>query len=203
MQKKPNGNSILHGLPPEQRERVNLWLFEENVGYEDVADRCRKILEVKVSRSSVQRYYERECFTRKLEGPACGAGELKKMAATLGRHKEQEYSIAVGVASQVAAAEAMKPEHHANIGKLNEMLKTMVAVRKEDNDRKRVELQAERTAQNGRRVALAEKRFQFNASIECFEHQEELMKVMEKKGVSDPHKVMEIRERLFGPNLPE
>ncbi|MDB6067032.1 MAG: hypothetical protein JWR26_3240 [Pedosphaera sp.] len=195
MKTKPNSSSILHGLPPEQRERVNLWLFEENVSYEEVADRCRKIMEVKVSRSSVQRYYERECIVRRLEGPACGVGELKKMAASLGKHTEEEYSIAVGIARQVAAAEALKPEHHANIGKLNEMLRMMVAVRKEDNERKRVEL-------HRRKVALAEKRFQFNAAIECFEHERDMKEIMAKK-VEDGEKVMEIRERLFGPDLPE
>ncbi|MDB6066990.1 MAG: hypothetical protein JWR26_3198, partial [Pedosphaera sp.] len=48
MTNKPRSSSIVHGLTAEQRERVDLWLFEENVSYEEVADRCRKILEVKV-----------------------------------------------------------------------------------------------------------------------------------------------------------
>ncbi|MDB6064787.1 MAG: hypothetical protein JWR26_995 [Pedosphaera sp.] len=30
MKKKPYGNSILHGLPSEQRERIDTWLFEES-----------------------------------------------------------------------------------------------------------------------------------------------------------------------------
>ncbi|MDB6067202.1 MAG: hypothetical protein JWR26_3410, partial [Pedosphaera sp.] len=103
---KPNSNSILHGLPAEQRERVDAWLFEENVSYSEVADRCRQLLNVKVSRAAVHRYYERECVARRLEGIACPAGERKKLAAGLGRRAEEEFSIAVGMASQLAADEA-------------------------------------------------------------------------------------------------
>jgi hypothetical protein len=196
MRNKPYSNSILHGLPTEQRERIDTWLFEENVSYAEVVHRCRQLLEVKVSTSSVQRYYERQCVTRRLEAMASPKGERKQLAAGLGKRAEEEFSIAVGLTSQLAADEAIKPENHGDLKRLNEAMRMTIAARREVNERKRVEL-------HGRRVALAEKRFQFNASIACFEHQEELMKVMEKKGVSDAHKVMEIRERLFGPNLPE
>ncbi|MDB6066455.1 MAG: hypothetical protein JWR26_2663 [Pedosphaera sp.] len=82
---KPNSNSIVHGLPAEQRERVDHWLFEENVSYEEVADRCRQLMNVKVSRAAVHRYYERECFRRKLEGVSSPAGDLKKDGGNIGQ----------------------------------------------------------------------------------------------------------------------
>ncbi|MDB6065490.1 MAG: hypothetical protein JWR26_1698 [Pedosphaera sp.] len=196
MRTKARSDSILHGLKPEQRERVDVWLFDENVSYQEVADRCRQMLEVKVPRTSVRRYYERECFNRKLEAVASPAGDLKRMAATLGKHTEAGYSIAVGAAGQLAVTEALKPEEHADVEKLAEVTRLMMAVRKEDNDRRRVEL-------HGRKVALAEKRFQFDAAIECFNHEKEMKAIMAKKGLDDGDRVMEIRERLFGPNLPE
>ncbi|MDB6067144.1 MAG: hypothetical protein JWR26_3352, partial [Pedosphaera sp.] len=103
---KARSDSILHGLPPEQRERVDAWLFEENVSYSEVAHRCQQLLNVKVSSGAVQRYYRRACVMRRLEGIACPAGERKKLAAGLGRRAEEEFSIAVGMASQLAADEA-------------------------------------------------------------------------------------------------
>src|SRR5947209_4232730 len=112
MRTKPNSYSILHGLPTEQRERIDTWLFEENVSYSELVLRCRQLLEVKVSESSVRRYYERRCVARRLEGPACPAGERKRLAASLGKRAEEDYSIAVGIASEAAAGEALKPEHH-------------------------------------------------------------------------------------------
>ncbi|MDB6064145.1 MAG: hypothetical protein JWR26_353 [Pedosphaera sp.] len=203
MRTKPRSNSIVHGLPPEQRERVDYWLFEENVSYSEVADRCRKILDVKVSRAAVHRYYERECVARRLEGAACPGRERKKLAASLGKRTEEDYSIAVGIASQAAADEALKPEDHGDVKKFNDAMRVMVAVRQEENERKRIALQAERTAQHGRKVALLEKRFQFSASVECLKHAREMEIIMKKKEWDDGDRVMEIRERFFGPNLPE
>jgi hypothetical protein len=203
MAKKPNSNSILHGLKPEQRQQMDLWLFEENVSYSEVVDRCRKMWEVKVPRTSVRRYYERECVARRLEEVAGPGGERKRLASGLGQRAEEEFSIAVGLASKAAANEAMKPEEHGDLKRLNEMMRMTIAARREVNERNRIALQAERTAQHGRKVALLEKRFQFSASVECLKHEREMKEIMEKKGVSDAHRVMEIRERLFGPNLPE
>ncbi|MDB6067715.1 MAG: hypothetical protein JWR26_3923, partial [Pedosphaera sp.] len=96
MRTKPRSNSIVHGLPPEQRERVDVWLFEENVSYAEVAHRCQQLMNVKVSRAAVNRYYERECVARRLEEVACPGGERKKLADGLGRQAEEEFSIAVG-----------------------------------------------------------------------------------------------------------
>ncbi|MDB6066074.1 MAG: hypothetical protein JWR26_2282 [Pedosphaera sp.] len=195
MKSKPNSSSILHGLPPEQRERVDLWLFDENVSYAEVAYRCRKLMNVKLSKAAVQRYYRRACVVQRLEGVVGPGGERRRLAAGLGKHTEEEYAIAAGIASQAAADEALKPEDHADVKKFNDSMRVMIAVRKEENERKRVEL-------HRRKVALAEKRFQFNAAIECFEHEREMKEIMAKK-MEDGAKVMEIRERLFGPNLPE
>ena len=35
---KARSDSILHGLPPEQRERVDVWLFEE---------KAKKVMEIR------------------------------------------------------------------------------------------------------------------------------------------------------------
>ncbi|MDB6066454.1 MAG: hypothetical protein JWR26_2662 [Pedosphaera sp.] len=99
--------------------------------------------------------------------------------------------------------EALKPEHHTDREKLNDAMRVMIALRQEENERKRLALQAERTAQHGRKVALLEKRFQFSASVECLRHEKEMKEIMAKKEWDDGDKVMEIRERLFGPNLPD
>jgi hypothetical protein len=63
-QRKVRKDSILHGLPQEQRARVNGWLFDKNLTYAQVAEGCGKCFGVKVSRSSVGRYYERQMLER-------------------------------------------------------------------------------------------------------------------------------------------
>jgi hypothetical protein len=203
MAMKPRSNSIVHGLPAEQRERVDLWLFEENVSYAEVAHRCQQLMNVKLSSAAVQRYYRRACVQRRLEGAAEPEGQRKKLAARLENHAEKEFYIAVGMASQLAADEAVKPENHADLKRLNEVMRMAIAARREVNERRRIELQAERTAQHGRKVALEEKKFQFSASAECMKHEREMKAIMENRKLDDGDRIMEVREQLFGPNLPE
>jgi hypothetical protein len=62
--RKVRKDSILHGLPEEQRARVNGWLFDKNLTYAQVAEGCAKMFGVRVSRSSVSRYYERQMLER-------------------------------------------------------------------------------------------------------------------------------------------
>jgi hypothetical protein len=59
MNRKPRKDSILHNLPPEQRVKVDKWLFDKGMSYAQVAESCARFLGVKVSKSSVARYYQR------------------------------------------------------------------------------------------------------------------------------------------------
>ena len=52
-------DSKLRGLPVAQRVMVDAWLFEEGFTYEEVAGECLRQFGLKVSKSSVGRYYER------------------------------------------------------------------------------------------------------------------------------------------------
>src|SRR5260221_6942735 len=54
----------LRGLPAAQRVKVDAWLFEEGFTYEEVAGECLRQFGLKVSRSSVGRYYERTSADR-------------------------------------------------------------------------------------------------------------------------------------------
>ncbi len=52
------------GLPVAQRVKVEAWLFEEGRTYEEVARECLREFGLKVSKSSVGRYYERKSAER-------------------------------------------------------------------------------------------------------------------------------------------
>jgi hypothetical protein len=51
-------------LPAEQRARVDKWLFDKGMTYQQVADGCLKMFGLKVSKSSVGRYYGAESLRR-------------------------------------------------------------------------------------------------------------------------------------------
>lgn len=57
---RPNNVSILRWIRRADLKRVDAWLFEENLTYAELVDRCRELLNVKLSVSSVHRYYKRE-----------------------------------------------------------------------------------------------------------------------------------------------
>src|SRR5882757_8438933 len=52
-------DSKLQGLPEAQRVKVDAWLCEEGVTYEEVVEGCLREFGLRVSKSSVGRYYER------------------------------------------------------------------------------------------------------------------------------------------------
>src|ERR1700720_898524 len=59
MRRRIRCDSKLRGLPAEQRVKVDAWLFEEGRTYEEVVEGCLREFGLKVSKSSVGRYYER------------------------------------------------------------------------------------------------------------------------------------------------
>src|SRR6266478_806361 len=64
MRRKIRSDSKLRGLPAAQRLKVDVWLFEEGFTYEEVVEGCLKEFGLKVSKSSVGRYYERTSADR-------------------------------------------------------------------------------------------------------------------------------------------
>src|SRR5215831_11719553 len=50
---KVRSDSKLHSLPRDKRKLVNQWLFEENLSYKKVSDRCASDLQFKISAASV------------------------------------------------------------------------------------------------------------------------------------------------------
>src|SRR5882724_3356716 len=59
MRRKIRCDSKLRGLPVAQRVMVDAWLFEEGFTYEEVVEGCLREFGLRVSKSSVGRYYER------------------------------------------------------------------------------------------------------------------------------------------------
>jgi hypothetical protein len=64
MRRKIRSDCKLRGLPAAQRVKVDAWLFEEGRTYEEVVDGCLRQFGLKLSKSSVGRYYERTSADR-------------------------------------------------------------------------------------------------------------------------------------------
>src|SRR5882672_5607931 len=68
MRRKMRCDSKLRGLPEAQRVKVDAWLCEEGVTYEEVVEGCLREFGLQVSKSSVGRYYERVSADRFAKG---------------------------------------------------------------------------------------------------------------------------------------
>src|SRR5260370_28439878 len=64
MRRKMRDDSKLRGLPEGQRVKVDAWLVEEGRTYEEVSAGCLREFGLKVSKSSVGRYYDRTSADR-------------------------------------------------------------------------------------------------------------------------------------------
>jgi hypothetical protein len=75
--RKVRRDSKLHGLPKEQRAMVDKWLFDKGLTYQKVSEACLQMFGLKVSKSSVGRYHERQAqgkVRRRKEECRKGAG---------------------------------------------------------------------------------------------------------------------------------
>src|SRR5258708_37859465 len=64
---KLRADSTWNGLTPEQREKLDEWLFEEGLSYPLARERVQKELGIECSISGVGRYYRRAVETRAME----------------------------------------------------------------------------------------------------------------------------------------
>ncbi len=65
-------DSAWNGLTPEQKETVEEWLFEQNLGYDEVLERARKEFGVEASKSGLCRFY-RSLARERLKEDLCAA----------------------------------------------------------------------------------------------------------------------------------
>src|SRR5579863_1660697 len=70
MNSKTRSDAAWSGLSPEQRETLERWLFEDQLGYEEALERARSELGYAGSRTSLQRFYHRTATLRALRDVA-------------------------------------------------------------------------------------------------------------------------------------
>jgi hypothetical protein len=78
---KLRSDSAWAGLSPEQRETLEGWLFEENLGYKEALERAQKEFGLTASLTSLADYYQRlaqERMQRELRGIKSIVGEIDK-----------------------------------------------------------------------------------------------------------------------------
>jgi hypothetical protein len=186
---KLRSDSKLGTLTPEQRARVDQWLFVENDTYTNVVKRCQEDFKLGLAKSSLARYYrsqERKRELSRLAEEACARAGKDGTAALTPRER---YELVLDGVEKKALELAQRPVGEIKVRDLAELVHLLIAARREANE--------------ASRVALAREKLEYDVAAACLRHKLELDRICEDKSLDDGQKIRAIREEFFGPNLPE
>jgi hypothetical protein len=177
--RKIRKDSILHGLPLAQRAMVDKWLFDKGMTYQAVAEGCGRMFGVKVSKSSVGRYYECQML-RRAAGVSEGVGKcVSESACTRPMDAGEELSgwareMCIGMLEGRGTTD-MEEAYQKTLARMThwalEEMKWMAAG---EGDLKgvlrvmRILIEARRERNERAMVELRRERFQMGAARECF-----------------------------------
>ncbi len=128
--RKVRKDAILHGLPAEQRQKVDGWLFDKGLTYQAVAQACAGVFGVEVSRSSVARYHER----RMREELRRKRREMIRREVE-GIKKEERYELLLTRMGELALEGAEDGRGRRGWRWVLEITKLLIAARREQNER--------------------------------------------------------------------
>ena len=173
-------------LSPEQREMLEGWLFEENLGYTEVLDRAQKEFGITGSKMSLVRFYQRVAAER-------AQREFLELETTIREMKGLE----VNVVEMQSAAMCL-------------ITKRLMKLSLESPDKVREmawlgQVLIQNEAQSIKRgwLNIGREKFQYDAATACMIHKLRIDEVMADESMSDQQHIQKIREEIFGPNLPE
>src|SRR6267154_6183834 len=132
MGRKIRCDSKVKGLPEAQRVKVDAWLFDEGRTYKEVAQMCLEEFGLKVSKSSVGRYYERVSADR------FAKGREKRMALEPELSPREAYEALLQRIAVLAWEEMDQPLEDINHKVVVRLVRVLIAARREKHMETRV-----------------------------------------------------------------
>src|SRR6267154_2965459 len=132
MGRKIRCDSKVKGLPEAQRVKVDAWLFDEGRTYKEVAQMCLEEFGLKVSKSSVGRYYERVSADR------FAKGREKRMALEPELSPREAYEALLQRIAVLAWEEMNQPLEEINHKVVVRLVRVLIAARREKHMATRV-----------------------------------------------------------------
>jgi hypothetical protein len=119
--RKLREDSTWNQLTTGQRETLEDWLFEENLGYEKTLARAREEFGVEATMASLGRYYRRRAGERQVEelaGAQAAADELNGLGITVPRLREAALKLVGKAALKVATEKPAEVQQLVSFTKL-------------------------------------------------------------------------------------
>jgi hypothetical protein len=190
MSPKPKASSVFHSLTQAQRDQLEYWLFEENIAYETAAKRCKAKFKVNLYYRKLEAFY-REIKRKRniaeiLSNTHHANSVIKKLAdnpvATFKAIMELVGQVAFNSATLAAAGQTVDLEP------LRQAIEIYLDTRKDDRD--------------AIKVALEREKWELDVARLCFEHHAELQTITADQSMDEDARLLAIRRRLFGANVP-
>ena len=183
--RKLRDDSTWNQLTPEQREMLESWLFDENLGYAKTLARVEQEFELQASIASLGRYYRRRARERQVEElveAQAAANRLNDLPVSVASLREAAVKL-VGKAVLKLAGE--QPEQLEQLASFTKLL-----LASEDNDLRRS------------RLKLAERYFDYEATAASLKELPQLRAYLEvignNDGLSHDEKMQRVHAILFG-----
>ena len=183
--RKMRDDSTWNQLTIEQREMLENWLFEENLGYAKTLERVQKEFGVEATVASLGRFYRRRARERQVEElveAQAAASELNDLPVNVADLREAAVKL-VGKAVLKLAGE--KPEELEQLVSFTKLL-----LDSEDNDIRRS------------RLKLAQQYFDYEATAAANKELPQMRAYLEVIGndtsLSHDEKIKRVRAILFG-----
>ncbi len=178
-------DSTWNRLTPEQRETLESWLFDENLGYEKTLERVQMEFGMEATMASLGRFYRRRARERQvveLVEAQAAASELNDLPVSVACLREAAVKL---VGKSVLKLAGEKPEELEQLVSFTKLL-----LESEDNDLRRS------------RLKLAEKYFDYEAtaaSIKELPHLRAYLDVIaDDASLNHDEKIERVRTILFG-----
>jgi hypothetical protein len=179
---KLRSDSAWAALSPEQRETLEGWLFEENLGYKEALERAQKEFGITASLRSLSEYYQRAARERTQE-------ELLTVKATAEEIDKAEVNLEdLGATAMTLVAKRMIQLAVESPGKVKEMVslgRILVANEAQDIKRRWLEMEEDRVD--------AEIQKQFERAKKAAEWDEEIKRILAPRSASKKPEAGEVK----------
>ena len=182
---KLRSDSTWAALTSDQREMLEGWLFEENLGYTEVLERAQKEFGITGSKMSLVRFYQRvaaERAQREFLELDTAVKELKGMDVNITEMKSAAMCL---ITKRLMKLSLESPDRVKEMAWLGQVL-----VASEAQDVKRGWLN------------IGREKFELDFAAECLARKAENPPPGEDGYKAEDEQVLQIRKNLFGGNLP-
>ena len=191
MLKKLRSDSTFNQLTPAQRQTLEHWLLDLNLGYQEVLERLQREWGLSASRSSIGRFARRQLEVRAgatLREAQATALRLQAAGADLKTLRDSSLKLVAARLQQKAM------DQNSGAKELCALSRVLLSAQER-------ELQTERAALARERAALQREKFEFRAAAAAWKLAPLLDEFRRQEFVREEERMALIRQRIFGREL--